>query len=80
VTLKSIYFAFFHSIMRYGIIFGGSSSNSKMIFTLQKRLVRIMAGAKPRYSCRSPFYEIKIYLNRHCFYSVNEFLMFKNDS
>jgi hypothetical protein len=33
-TLKSIYFAYFHSIMKYGIIFGGNSPNSKMIFTL----------------------------------------------
>jgi hypothetical protein len=42
-TLKSIYFAYFHSIMKYGITFG-NLSNSKMIFTLQKRIVRIMAG------------------------------------
>ena len=35
-TLKSIYFAYFHSIIKYGIMFRGNSSNSKKIFTLQK--------------------------------------------
>jgi hypothetical protein len=43
-TLKSIHFAYFHSIMKYGIIFWGNYPNSKMIFTLQKRNVRINAG------------------------------------
>ena len=47
-TLKSIYYACFHCIIKYGMIFGGNSSNSGKIFTLQKRIVRIMAGAQPR--------------------------------
>jgi hypothetical protein len=48
-TLKSIYFAYYHSIMKYGIIFWGNSPNSRMIFTLQKRTVtRIIAGVKSR--------------------------------
>jgi len=41
--------------MKYGIIFWGNSSNSKMTFTLQKKVIRIMAGVKPRNSCRSLF-------------------------
>jgi hypothetical protein len=44
-TLKSIYFAYFHSIIKYGIIFWGNSSNSGKIFTLQKKIIRIMVGA-----------------------------------
>jgi hypothetical protein len=47
-TLKSVYCAYFHSIIKYGIIFGGNSTNSRKIFTLQKQIVRIMAGAQPR--------------------------------
>jgi NADH:ubiquinone oxidoreductase subunit H len=31
-TLKSIYFAYFHSIIKYGIILGGNASNSRKIF------------------------------------------------
>jgi len=32
---------------------GGNSSNSKNIFTLKKRIIRIMVGAHLRTSCRS---------------------------
>jgi hypothetical protein len=46
--LKSIYFAYFHSKMKYGIIFWGNSSDSKKVFTLQKKIVRIILGIKPQ--------------------------------
>jgi hypothetical protein len=74
-TLKSIYFAYFHSIMEYGILFWGDSSNSNMTFTLQNRTVRIIAGVKSRNSCRNlfmwldftSFMWINIYTNEfHC--------------
>jgi hypothetical protein len=42
--------------------FWGNSSNSKMIFTSQQRIVRIMAGDKPRNSCRSLFMRLEILL------------------
>jgi hypothetical protein len=45
--------------MKYGIIWG-NSSNSKRIFTLQKKIIRIMAGAKPRNLCRSLFKKLGI--------------------
>jgi len=59
-TLKSIYFAYFHSIASYGIILGGNSSTSRRIFTLQKRTIRIMVGAHPRTSCRRLFKKLEI--------------------
>jgi hypothetical protein len=59
-TLKSIYFAHFHSIIRYGIILGGNSSNSRKIFTLQKKIFRIMVGAHPRTPCRNLFKKLEI--------------------
>ena len=59
-TLKSISYAYFHSIIKYGTIFGGISSNSGKIFTLQKQIVRIMAGAQPGASCRSMFKQLEI--------------------
>jgi hypothetical protein len=46
--------------MKYGIIFGGDSPNSKIIFTLQKRTVRIIAGVKSRNSCRNLFMRLEI--------------------
>jgi hypothetical protein len=44
-TLKSIYNAYFHYIIRYGIIFWGNSSDSGQIFTLQNKIFKIVAGA-----------------------------------
>ena len=60
-TLRSIYFVYFHSIASYGIILGGNSSNSKKIFTLKKRIIRIMLGAHPRTSCRRLFKKSEIF-------------------
>jgi len=45
---------------KYRIFWGGNSSNSRNIFTLQKKVVRIMAGTQPRTSCRSPFKQLEI--------------------
>jgi hypothetical protein len=59
-TLKSIYFAYFHSLMKYRIIFWDNSSDSKKIFTLQKKIVRIMVGVKPQNSCRELFKRLQI--------------------
>jgi len=59
-TLRSIYFAYFHSIASYGIILGGNSSYSRKIFTLQKRIIRIMVGEHPRTSCRKLFKKLEI--------------------
>jgi hypothetical protein len=42
-TLKLIYF---HSFMKYRIIFWGNSSDSKKVFTLEKDTVRIIVGAE----------------------------------
>ena len=47
-TLRSICFAYFHSIVSYGIILWGNSSDSRKIFTLQKRIIRIVIGTHHR--------------------------------
>jgi len=54
-TFKSIYNTCFHSVTKYGIILGGNSSYSVNYFTLQMKIVRIMAHAQPGTSCRSLF-------------------------
>jgi len=59
-TLKSIYYAYFHSAIKYGIIILGDSSNSGNTFTLQKKIIRIMVGAQPGPSCRSLFQQLEI--------------------
>jgi hypothetical protein len=45
-TLKLIYIAYFHSIMSYGVYFWENSSDSKIVFNIQKKIIRIMAGVK----------------------------------
>jgi len=50
-TLQIIHISYFHSIMKYGIIFRGHSADNKSVFQLQKKAVRTMAGIKFRISC-----------------------------
>jgi len=59
-TFKSIYSAYFHSVIKYEIIFWCSSSKQWEVFNLHKKTVRIMAGAQPRTSCRSLFRQLEI--------------------
>jgi mannose/fructose/N-acetylgalactosamine-specific phosphotransferase system component IID len=74
-TLKSIYFTYFHSIVKYGIILGGNSPNSRKIFTLQKHIIRIMIGAHPRTSCRRLFKKIRDFNSSKPIYVfINELL------
>jgi hypothetical protein len=42
---KSIYCAYFHSVIKYGILFWGNSLKSGMLFALQEKIVIIMVGA-----------------------------------
>jgi hypothetical protein len=59
-SLRMIYFAYFHSIMKYGIIFWGSHSDSNRVFRLQKKVIRIMTGSKSRIQCKPLFKALEI--------------------
>ena len=59
-TLKSIYYACVHSVIKYGITVWDNSSDSAKIFTLQKEIVGIMASAQLRTSCKSLFKQSEI--------------------
>jgi len=59
-ALKKVYYAFFHSVMSYGLIFWGNSTNSKCVFKLQKRAVRIIMGGMNNDSCGKFFKILKI--------------------
>lgn len=59
-TMTVIYYANFHAIMSYGVIFWGQSKMSYKVFLLQKRAIRIMTGCGPRDSCRKLFTELGI--------------------
>ena len=58
--LKSIYYVYVHSIIKYRLIFWGNSSNSGKSFTLQKKTLRIMVGSQPGTSRVSLFKQLEI--------------------
>jgi hypothetical protein len=47
-VLKLVYFAYFQSVVKYGILFWGNPYNLKKVFLLQKRTLRIMLGLSYR--------------------------------
>lgn len=59
-TATSAYYAYAHSILRYGILLWGNSTNANNLFILQKKCIRILANIKPRESCRPHFKNLKI--------------------
>jgi hypothetical protein len=61
LMLPNQFLAHFYSIMKYGIIFWVNSCYSRKIFTLQKKIIRVMASVKPRSSCRSLFKRLEIF-------------------
>jgi len=72
-----MYFAYFHSVLQYGIISWGNSTHVHQVYKLQKRVVRVMSGIGPRSSCRSLFRKLNI-LPIACRYIL--FLMFIADN
>jgi len=84
--------AHIHSIISYGIIFGGSSSFANKVFIIQKKIIRIITNTRPRDSCREVFksmeiltlhsqyiYSLVLYTidNKHLFDTNNEIHKYK---
>jgi hypothetical protein len=59
-SLKVTCYAFFHSVMSYGIIFWGNWSHSCIIFRIQKKAIRIMEGRGNRVLFRNLFKKLWI--------------------
>jgi hypothetical protein len=59
-TLRMAYFGIFESKMSYGIMFWGNSQQSKKIFTLQKRAIRLIQRLKKTTSCRGYFKKLGV--------------------
>jgi hypothetical protein len=59
-TLRRMYFANFHSHMRYSILFWGGDSQSTKVFKLQKKVVRLICNVKRKTSCRELFRTLSI--------------------
>jgi hypothetical protein len=63
--LKTIYFAYVHSIITYGFAFWGNATNSKNVFIIEKRIIRNIMNVNTKASCLGLFK----YLNILPFYS-----------
>jgi hypothetical protein len=72
--LRCIYYAHFHSLLRYGIIFWGGDIDNNNIFKLQKRVIRIISGTSRKTSCRQIFKDYNI-LTVTCLY-IREIVCF----
>jgi len=62
-----MYFACFHVHFRYGVILWGGNTESKKIFHLQKKAVRIIGRVGQYVSCRNLFKDLNI-LTLPCLY------------
>ena len=59
-TLRSSYFALFHSHLTYGAVLWGNSCQAERIFILQKRAIRVIMGASYREHCQPLFVQLHI--------------------
>lgn len=59
--LRMAYYAFFNSIVSYGIILWGNSPSVHKILLLQKKAIRIISGAAFNAPCRPLFVKEKIF-------------------
>ena len=59
-VLKMIYYSYVHSVMSYGIIFGGNSHHGDSIFKIQKRIIRIITNTGRRDTCCQLYKQLQI--------------------
>jgi hypothetical protein len=59
-SIRMVYFMTVHSIIAYGIIFWGISTHSKIIFKIQKRIIRTIMNVGNNDSCRNLFKKLHI--------------------
>jgi hypothetical protein len=59
-TATSAYYAYAHSIFRYGILLWGNSTNVNSLFILQKKCIRTLVNIKKTETCRPYFKKLGI--------------------
>jgi hypothetical protein len=69
-TLRTIYYAYIHFILSFGIIFWGRSPNANKLFILQKKIVRIITNSGVRESCREVFKNMQIMMYSQYIFSL----------
>jgi hypothetical protein len=79
-VMKSIYYSYVHSILAYGIIFWGNCCFRDNIFSIQKRIIRVITNSRKRDSCRELLKKLQILiLQSQYFFSLLVFVV-KNRS
>ena len=59
-STRAVYFAYFHSILKYGIIFWGNAPYFQLVFKVQKRAIRTMMQVSKATSCKQLFKDLSI--------------------
>jgi len=59
-VLKSVYYLYAHSIMSYGLIVWGNSTDSDELFKIQKRIIRIIMNSNKNASCKELLKKLNI--------------------
>jgi exonuclease III len=59
-TLRSMYFACFHTHLRYGVTLWGGDPECVKIFRLQKKAIRVISKVSRSTSCRNLFKDLRI--------------------
>jgi hypothetical protein len=73
-----MYFVNFHCHTKYGILCWGNSIDAKRVFTLQKKVIRIICGAKYRDECTELF-KILNFLTLTCVFILESAMKVKNN-
>jgi hypothetical protein len=60
-AVSSIYSVYFHSNLKYGLIFSGGDTENKVIFELQKQLTQIFCGVGSHISCKQLYIQLNVH-------------------
>lgn len=59
-ALRIVYFAYFHSMIKCGIIFCGNSTNIGWVFLFQKKIIKTIVGMVSQCLCSGLFGKLEI--------------------
>jgi hypothetical protein len=59
-NLKPVYYVYYHSLIKYEIIYWGNTPDCHKVFLMQKKTTTIMMGVGTTHSCRDLFKKLEI--------------------
>ena len=82
--VRGAYFAYFQSIIKYGLLLWGNSCHVHKIFLIQKRVIRVLTNSSVKEHCKPLFVKEKImtiyslYIFEAIMYGKDNFISFEN--